>query len=88
MAIQEDQNKKHKFPFLLSDIKKKKVVLLGIGNILKGDDGFGPALVHELEGKVPITCIDAGPAPENYAGKIIKEVFLKGNRHPVDLTPM
>ena len=50
-----------------------KCVIVGIGNPLRGDDGFGPALIGRLQGKVNATCIDAGRAPENYAGRIVKE---------------
>jgi len=31
------------------DYCKKKVLVLGAGNILFGDDGFGPAVIEELE---------------------------------------
>lgn len=51
---------------------KGKVVIVGIGNLLRGDDGFGPALIKLIEGKVEAICIDAGTAPENYSGKIVK----------------
>jgi hydrogenase 3 maturation protease len=54
-------------------IFKGKVVLVGIGNTLKGDDAFGPALVERLSGKVAAVCIDAGTAPENYTRKIVQE---------------
>lgn len=57
----------------LKDILKGKVVIMGIGNPLKGDDGFGPALIAELQGKVSAVCIDAGTAPETYGGKAVKE---------------
>jgi len=50
-----------------------KVVLVGIGNPLRGDDAFGPRLIERLTGKVRAVCIDAGSAPESYAGKIVKE---------------
>lgn len=55
------------------DILKGKVVIVGIGNTLRGDDGCGPALIERLQGKINAVCIDAGTAPENYTGKIIKE---------------
>lgn len=51
----------------------KKTVIVGIGNVLKGDDAFGPMLIENIQGKTPAVCIDAGTAPENYAGKIAKE---------------
>ena len=54
-------------------ILKGKVVIVGIGNIMKGDDGFGPELIKRLKGKIKAVCIDAGPAPENYTKTIAKE---------------
>ena len=50
-----------------------KVVILGIGSTLSSDDGVGSLLASRLKGKVPYTVYDAGPAPENYLGKIIKD---------------
>ena len=58
-------------PFL--PVLRGKTVIIGIGNPLRGDDGFGPALIERLHGKVSATCIDAGIAPENYVGCIVKE---------------
>jgi len=52
---------------------KGKVVILGIGNDLRGDDGFGSILVKGLKGRVRGTVFDGGRAPENYIGKIIRE---------------
>lgn len=60
-------------PSSLKALLKGKVVIVGIGNPLRGDDGFGPALVNELQGKTKALCLDVGQAPENYTGKIIKE---------------
>jgi len=54
-------------------ILKGKVVILGIGNIMRGDDAFGPELIKRLNGKVKALCIDCGNAPENYTGKVTKE---------------
>jgi hydrogenase 3 maturation protease len=58
---------------LHEEILKGKVVLVGIGNPLRGDDAFGPRLIERLTGKVRAVCIDAGTAPESYTGKIVKE---------------
>ncbi|MFC1809496.1 hydrogenase 3 maturation endopeptidase HyCI [Candidatus Omnitrophota bacterium] len=55
------------------DILKGKVVIVGIGNVLKGDDALGPTLVQNLQGCINATCLDVGTAPETYAGKIVKE---------------
>jgi hydrogenase 3 maturation protease len=56
-----------------TSILKGKVVIVGIGNILRGDDGFGPRLVEEVQGQVEAVCIDAGAAPENYLGRVVRE---------------
>jgi len=56
-----------------SRILKGKVIIVGIGNILRGDDGLGPHLIAALKGKTDRLCFDAGTAPENYLGKIAKE---------------
>lgn len=47
-----------------------KVVLLGVGNPMWGDDGAGPAVIRCLEGKVPALLVDGGEAPESYWGTI------------------
>ena len=52
---------------------KGKVVILGIGNTLRGDDGIGSILASRLQGKVPWVVYEAGESPENYLGKIIKD---------------
>lgn len=52
---------------------KKKVVILGIGNILQSDDGVGSLLAARIKNKVPYIVYDAGANPENYLGKIIKD---------------
>ena len=49
------------------------VLILGVGNINKGDDGAGPTLVQQIDGHVSATCIDAGVAPENFLEKIVSE---------------
>lgn len=50
-----------------------KAIILGIGNTLRSDDGFGSLLAQRLSGKVPFAVFDAGVSPENYLEKIIKE---------------
>jgi len=56
----------------LSNIVTDKIILVGIGNVLKADDGFGPLLIKRLRGRVRAECIDAGLSPENYIGPILK----------------
>ena len=48
----------------------KKVLILGIGNRLCGDDAFGSILAERLGKKLDIPIIDAGDVPENYLGPI------------------
>ncbi len=50
-----------------------KVVILGIGNTLRGDDAVGSLLAGRIKDKLPYIVYDAGPSPENYLGKIIKD---------------
>lgn len=51
-------------------IQGKKVLILGIGNRLRGDDAVGSILAERLMLKVAIDIIDAGDVPENYLGPI------------------
>jgi hydrogenase 3 maturation protease len=51
-----------------------KLVILGIGNPLRGDDSLGLEIVKRLRGKLPknVTVIEGGLTPENFIGKIKK----------------
>lgn len=55
------------------DILHGKIVIAGIGNSLRGDDGLGCCLVNRLKGQISALCIDTGPTLENYLGKIMRE---------------
>lgn len=65
-----------------------RIVLVGLGNPLLGDDGAGPALIAEINKRIKPSenhinvpffrlkgClfIDAGETPENYLGKIVAD---------------
>jgi hydrogenase 3 maturation protease len=50
-----------------------KVVILGIGNTLRSDDGIGSLLAARIQGRVPYIVYDAAANPENYLGKIIRD---------------
>lgn len=50
---------------------KGKVVLIGVGNLLWGDDGAGPALIRRLEGKLHALLVDGGEVPEHYWGTVV-----------------
>lgn len=55
----------------------KKVVILGIGNEIKGDDAIGPIIAKRLstlfDRDNDIVIFDGGTVPENYTGSIRKE---------------
>lgn len=58
---------------IIKEIKKRlkgKVVIVCIGNELKGDDGAGPALAKFLEGDVKADVINCEEVPEIYTDKI------------------
>lgn len=50
-----------------------RVVVLGIGNTLRSDDAAGSLLASRLKGRLPYSVYDAGVAPENYCGVIVRE---------------
>jgi len=50
--------------------RDKKVLILGIGNRLRGDDAVGSILAERLMEKLDVPIIDAGDVPENYLGPI------------------
>lgn len=58
------------FEELQQRTQNKKVLILGIGNRLRGDDAVGSILAERLAQKLDIPVIDAGDVPENYPGPI------------------
>ena len=58
------------FDELNKQLAGKSILLLGIGNRLRGDDAVGSLLIERLQGRVDIPMIDAGDVPENYLGPI------------------
>jgi len=57
----------------LEHLRGQKTVIVCIGNILKGDDGAGPAVFEQLKGKTCADLINAETVPENYIQSIIKK---------------
>ena len=57
----------------LNCLRNCKVLILTIGNMLKGDDAIGPLLYEQLKGRISAEIIDAGTVPENYIQTIIKK---------------
>jgi hydrogenase maturation protease HycI len=55
---------------LAKRLRGKRTVILGVGNLLQGDDAIGPNLVDLLHGRVEATLINAGEVPENFLSSI------------------
>lgn len=55
---------------LFDDLGHGKFVVLGVGNVLRGDDGAGSWVAAALEGRHPGLAFDGGQAPENYMGPV------------------
>lgn len=54
----------------LKERLKGNVVMVGVGNPLRGDDAVGPALVERLYGKIEADLLDVGEVPESYLSRI------------------
>ncbi|MHC4171877.1 MAG: hydrogenase 3 maturation endopeptidase HyCI [Planctomycetota bacterium] len=57
----------------LNKLRNSATLIVGIGNVLKGDDAVGPLVCEQLAGKIRAELIDAGTVPENYIQPIIKK---------------
>jgi len=57
----------------LSEHLSGRVVIVGVGNPMKGDDGFGPAMIERLQDRVQASLFDCGTVPENFLGPIREE---------------
>jgi len=55
---------------LRQKIKGERLLIMGIGNRLRGDDAVGSLLIDRLQGRVGAQLLDAGDVPENYLGAI------------------
>jgi hydrogenase 3 maturation protease len=48
----------------------RKVLILGVGNRSRGDDGLGSYLAERLRGKINVPMLDAGSVPENFLRQV------------------
>jgi len=62
---------KNELQLALEGINPAESIVVGVGNVLKKDDGVGSILAERLLRNAKIPVLDAGNAPENYIGKII-----------------
>lgn len=58
------------FDELHARIEDKNILLLGVGNRSRGDDGVGSYLIKRLQKKVKVPLLDAGDVPENCINQI------------------
>jgi hydrogenase 3 maturation protease len=49
-----------------------RIMILGVGNPLRGDDGVGPTLIRRLRRRCKFALLDCGEAPENYTKQILQ----------------
>ena len=56
----------------LRTLDPHKVILVGVGDDLRGDDGVGPWVVRRLAGRCAWRLFDAGTAPENFMGPLAR----------------
>jgi hydrogenase 3 maturation protease len=58
---------------LIDRLKGKRFGVVGVGNVLRGDDGAGPMLIAGLAGQFALPMVDASEVPENYGGWVEKQ---------------
>jgi hydrogenase 3 maturation protease len=51
--------------------ENKKIVVMGVGNRMRGDDAIGCLVIDELTNENGLTVIDCDSTPENYIDKVI-----------------
>ena len=56
----------------LAPFTSARLVLVGIGRHDSGDDALGPLVVSLLRGRTSLALFDAGTAPENFVGPIVR----------------
>lgn len=57
---------------LLKTYYGQRILLLGLGNTLKADDGVGPHICERIKDKISAEVLDVGTVPENYLGPITR----------------
>ncbi len=53
-------------------LEDRRVVVVGVGNPLRADDGVGPLVAARLAAALPGRVVDAGAAPETHVGAILE----------------
>lgn len=55
----------------LSSLNEQSLIM-GVGNPLRGDDGFGPELIKSLCGKTRVKLLDGGETPEDLLDQVVQ----------------
>jgi len=55
---------------MLASQLSARTALVGIGNVLRGDDAFGPCLIRQLRNQTDLLLYDGGSTPENWVARI------------------
>ena len=74
----------------LKKLSGKRILLVGIGQPLRGDDGAGVELARRLAAKGKSRVIEAGNSPENFLGPVASarpEVILIADAARLDRPP-
>jgi len=59
-------------PSRLKRLLEGRVIVLGVGNRCRRDDGAGSLLAEQLDERTGVQVIDAGAVPENYVEKVAR----------------
>jgi hydrogenase 3 maturation protease len=52
-------------------LRDRRAVVVGVGNVLRADDGIGPMVAARLAALAPGRVVDAGSAPEDHVAHIL-----------------
>jgi hydrogenase 3 maturation protease len=58
---------------LVARLRGKRFGVVGVGNVLRADDGAGPLVVEALRGRFALPAVDASEVPENYGGWVVRQ---------------
>ena len=58
---------------LLGILKGRRFGVVGIGNVIKGDDGAGCEVIASMKGRVDLPIVDCCEVPENYGGWVERQ---------------
>ena len=56
----------------LLELRPDEAAIVSVGNVLKGDDGIGPAVARALRGARQWRVFDCGTVPENWTGPLVR----------------